>query len=75
MVLISVSGIDFDLQQPPSVDVVKIKIFDLFATKHWTIKYATERASTILKLDQIIMAKRPNGPKPKEDRAQSDDES
>lgn len=68
-------GFDIDSELPATVDVVKNKIFDLYSTKWWAIKYATETACTILKVDQIIMAKRAGGPKPRAGAANSDDES
>jgi len=39
-------------------------IFDLYATKFWGIKFATDAAITILRVDLIIMAKPAGGPKP-----------
>ncbi|XP_033219542.1 T-complex protein 1 subunit theta [Belonocnema kinseyi] len=47
------------------VDTVKAGIMDLFLTKQWALKYAVNAACTILKIDQIIMAKRAGGPKPR----------
>jgi T-complex protein 1 subunit theta len=67
-------GFDIDSETPATVDVTKTKVFDLFATKWWGLKYAVDAASTILKVDQIIMAKRAGGPKPRQ-AAGSDDES
>lgn len=45
-------------------DVAEAGILDLYLTKFWGLKYATNAVSTILKVDQIIMAKRVGGPKP-----------
>lgn len=45
-------------------DVAEAGILDLYITKFWGLKYATNAVSTILKVDQIIMAKRSGGPKP-----------
>lgn len=39
------------------------EILDLYITKYWALKYAVNAACTILKVDQIIMAKRAGGPK------------
>lgn len=44
-------------------DVAEAGILDLYITKFWGLKYATNAVSTILKVDQIIMAKRSGGPK------------
>merc|ERR1712018_874893 len=48
-----------------TVDAVEKQVFDLLMSKHWALKYATNAASTILRVDQIIMAKRAGGPKPR----------
>ena len=37
----------------------------MYLTKYWGLKYAINAACTILKVDQIIMAKRAGGPKPR----------
>lgn len=39
-------------------------VYDLLLTKAWAIRYATQAATTILRVDQIIMAKPAGGPKP-----------
>uniref|UniRef100_A0A336MKM4 T-complex protein 1 subunit theta n=1 Tax=Culicoides sonorensis TaxID=179676 RepID=A0A336MKM4_CULSO len=67
-------GFDLDSELPATIDVTKTKVFDLFATKYWALKYAATTACTILKVDQIIMAKRAGGPKPRGPQG-SDDES
>jgi len=46
-------------------DAVEKEVLDLLALKYWALKYATDAACTILRVDQIIMAKRAGGPKPK----------
>merc|ERR1712227_534589 len=46
-----------------TIDAVEKQVFDLLVAKHWGLKYATNAASTILRVDQIIMAKRAGGPK------------
>lgn len=68
-------GFDIDAEQPATIDVNSTKIYDLFQTKYWALKYAVGAACTILKVDQIIMAKRAGGPKPRAGGANSDDES
>lgn len=67
-------GFNIDAEQADVIDVTTTKIYDLYASKWWGLKYATSAASTILKVDQIIMAKRAGGPKARQP-AGSDDES
>ena len=56
------------------MDAVDAAIFDLFVSKYWGMKYATAAACTILRVDQIIMAKRAGGPKAREAGAQDQDD-
>lgn len=44
------------------VDTTEAGIFDLLSTKQSAIDFATDAATTILSIDQIIMAKRAGGP-------------
>lgn len=39
-------------------------ILDSYLVKHWGLRLATNAAVTILRVDQIIMAKPAGGPKP-----------
>ncbi|CAG5131274.1 unnamed protein product [Candidula unifasciata] len=55
------------------LDAAEAKIFDLYYTKHWALKFATSSACTVLKVDQIIMAKRAGGPKAKENKNWDED--
>lgn len=48
-----------------TINAVENQVFDLMVAKYWGLKYATEAAATILRVDQIIMAKRAGGPKPR----------
>merc|ERR1712038_1312950 len=56
-----------------TIDAVEHQIFDLLTAKHWGLKYATNAAATILRVDQIIMAKRAGGPKPRGNDGPMDD--
>ncbi|KAH8389029.1 hypothetical protein KR200_009783 [Drosophila serrata] len=67
-------GFDIEAEKVATIDTTKAKIFDLYQAKFWGLKYAVGAATTILKVDQIIMAKRAGGPKPRQ-AAGSDDES
>ncbi|XP_017105802.2 T-complex protein 1 subunit theta [Drosophila bipectinata] len=67
-------GFDIEPEKAATIDTTKAKLFDLYQAKFWGLKYAVGAATTILKVDQIIMAKRAGGPKPRQ-AAGSDDES
>lgn len=57
-------------------DALESEILDLLLSKHWAIKLATNCVTTILKVDQIIMAKPAGGPKPRQARpGDADDEA
>ena len=47
---------------------------DLMLAKKWALKYATNAACTVLRVDQIIMAKRAGGPKPRDTQGQDQDD-
>jgi T-complex protein 1 subunit theta len=55
-------------------DMKERGILDLYFCKMWGIEYATTAAKTILQVDQIIMAKRAGGPKPRDARGGDNDE-
>ncbi|CAG4930876.1 unnamed protein product [Colias eurytheme] len=67
-------GFDIDTESNGVCDATEKGVLDLYVLKYWGLKYAVGAATTILKVDQIIMAKRAGGPKPKAP-AGSDDES
>ena len=46
-----------------TINAADREIYDLLTLKHWAMRYATNAACTILRVDQIIMAKRAGGPK------------
>lgn len=68
------AGFDIEQELPATLDANAAKIFDLYVTKVWALKYAVGAASTILKVDQIIMAKRAGGPKPRQQQQDEDDD-
>ena len=47
------------------IDVAEAKILDLLNTKYWALRLATEAVLTILRVNQIIMAKTAGGPDPR----------
>jgi T-complex protein 1 subunit theta len=52
-----------DLEEGACKDVSETKVWDLFATKLFALKYASDAACTVLRVDQIIMAKPAGGPR------------
>jgi T-complex protein 1 subunit theta len=67
------AGVDIEAGVPAVKDAVEAKILDLYITKYWAIKFATAAACTVLRVDQIIMAKPAGGPKMKENKEWDDD--
>ncbi|PIC37556.1 hypothetical protein L5515_012802 [Caenorhabditis briggsae] len=64
-----------DVWKREVMDAVAHNIFDLYAGKRLAIKLATDAAATILKVDQIIMAKQATGgPKPRGPKQQDEDD-
>ncbi|XP_026101523.1 T-complex protein 1 subunit theta isoform X1 [Carassius auratus] len=57
------SGFDIEGEGPALKDVMEAGILDPYLVKHWGIKLATNAAITVLRVDQIIMAKPAGGPK------------
>ncbi|RUP45988.1 T-complex protein 1 theta subunit [Jimgerdemannia flammicorona] len=55
-------------------DAVKAGIYDVLTAKYWGIKYATDAALTILRVDQIIMSKPAGGPKPPKNQQNWDED-
>lgn len=53
-----------DIEAGTTSDMVAAGVLDAYSTKFWAIKFATEAAITVLKVDQIIMSKPAGGPKP-----------
>jgi T-complex protein 1 subunit theta len=58
------TGIDIENEdQTGTLDSTDEGILDLYITKSWAIKLATEAARTVLSVDQIIVARQAGGPK------------
>lgn len=58
------AGIDIEEDEPKALNAKDANLVDLYAGKHWGIKFATSAVCTILQVDQIICAKPAQGPKP-----------
>uniref|UniRef100_A0A452QGC8 T-complex protein 1 subunit theta n=1 Tax=Ursus americanus TaxID=9643 RepID=A0A452QGC8_URSAM len=63
------------LAEVPAVkDMLEAGILDTYLGKYWAIKLATNAAVTVLRVDQIIMAKPAGGPKPPSGKKDWDDD-
>eukprot|EP00057_Strongylocentrotus_purpuratus_P012920 XP_011667394.1 PREDICTED: T-complex protein 1 subunit theta [Strongylocentrotus purpuratus] len=60
------AGFDIEAEGAEVMDVVEAGIMDAYLTKSTAIKLATNAAITVLRVDQIIMAKQAGGPKPRQ---------
>lgn len=67
------AGFDNQAEEPAVTDVAAAGILDNFKTKYWGLRFATNAAATILRVDQIIMAKKAGGPKPPKQNYSDDD--
>ncbi|KAK9824017.1 hypothetical protein WJX72_006993 [[Myrmecia] bisecta] len=65
------AGLDVETGEPK--DLSEDGILDLFTTKWWAIKLAVDAVVTVLRVDQIIMAKQAGGPKPRDAGAADED--
>jgi len=59
-------GFDIEGEAGDVKDCAETGVYDLLLSKKWAIKYACNAACTVLRVDQIIMAKRAGGPKPRD---------
>ena len=66
------AGLDIETGQPADLKAEK-GLVDLYSAKWWAMKFAVDAAVTVLRVDQIIMAKQAGGPKPRSDGAMDDD--
>ncbi len=57
-------GFDIEAEGAEVKDMLEAGVLDAYLTKYWGIKLATNAAVTVLRVDQIIMAKQAGGPKP-----------
>ncbi|XP_033635398.1 T-complex protein 1 subunit theta-like [Asterias rubens] len=58
------TGFDIEAEGAGVKDMLEAGVIDAYLTKYWGIKLATNAAVTVLRVDQIIMAKQAGGPKP-----------
>lgn len=63
------ASLNLDVESCSIKNVAAGGIIDLLATKSWALRFAIDAVITILRIDQIIMAKPAGGPKPRAPRA------
>ncbi|KAF7087552.1 hypothetical protein CFC21_090732 [Triticum aestivum] len=56
--------VGIDLKEGACKDASIMKIWDLYITKSFALKYSADVVCTVLRVDQIIMAKPAGGPRP-----------
>ncbi|XP_045396468.1 T-complex protein 1 subunit theta isoform X1 [Lemur catta] len=66
-------GLDIEAEVPAVKDMLEAGILDTYLGKYWAIKLATNAAVTVLRVDQIIMAKLAGGPKTPKPQGNWDD--
>jgi len=66
-------GVDVESEDNGVIDVTSKGILDSYLAKYWAIKFATDAAVTVLRVDQIIMSKPAGGPKPRENKNWDED--
>ncbi|XP_068649743.1 T-complex protein 1 subunit theta-like [Aristolochia californica] len=57
------SRVGINLDEGICNDVATMNVWDLSVAKHFALKYAADAACTVLRVDQIIMAKQAGGPR------------
>ncbi|XP_069746143.1 T-complex protein 1 subunit theta isoform X2 [Narcine bancroftii] len=67
-------GFDIEAEGSGLKDMLEAGILDPYLVKYWGIKLATNSAVTVLRVDQIIMAKQAGGPKPPAQKKDWDDD-
>uniref|UniRef100_A0A7N6FAR2 T-complex protein 1 subunit theta n=1 Tax=Anabas testudineus TaxID=64144 RepID=A0A7N6FAR2_ANATE len=67
-------GFDIEGDGPAVKDMLEAGILEPYLVKYWGIKLATNAAITVLRVDQIIMAKPAGGPKPPQGKKDFDED-
>uniref|UniRef100_A0A2I2YVL1 T-complex protein 1 subunit theta n=1 Tax=Gorilla gorilla gorilla TaxID=9595 RepID=A0A2I2YVL1_GORGO len=67
-------GLDTEALVPAVTDMLEAGVLDTYLGKHWSIKLAANAAVTVLRVDQVIMAKPDGGRKPPSGKKDWDDD-
>ncbi len=68
----SAAGLDIETGEPR--ELAEDGVMDLYTAKWWALKLAVDAVTTVLRVDQIIMAKQAGGPKPRAGDGDPDDD-
>ncbi|MQL74728.1 hypothetical protein Taro_007127 [Colocasia esculenta] len=66
--------VGIDLEEGACKDASVMKVWDLYVAKFFALKYAADAACTVLRVDQIIMAKPAGGPARRDQPAGMDED-
>ena len=66
------AGLDVETGLPRDLGA-EVGIYDLYTAKWWALKLSVDAATTVLRIDQIIMAKAAGGPRPRGGGGMDDD--
>lgn len=67
-------GFDIEGEGAATLDALEAGILDSYLVKYWGLKFSSNAACTVLRVDQIIMAKQAGGPKPPKQNADWDED-
>lgn len=59
-------GVDVEGENGGTIDAVEHEILDLLAATRWALRYGTDAAISVLRVDSIIMSRAAGGPVPKQ---------
>ncbi|KAK9125580.1 hypothetical protein Scep_014426 [Stephania cephalantha] len=68
------SKVGINLEEGACKDASVLNVWDLYVTKFFALKYAADAACTVLRVDQIIMAKPAGGPRREQQPAGMDED-
>ncbi|KAM0793383.1 hypothetical protein ACM66B_000837 [Microbotryomycetes sp. NB124-2] len=57
-----VAGVDIEAENGGVIDASKAEIYDLLAATRWALRYGTDAAISVLRVDSIIMSRQAGGP-------------
>ncbi|BGP52746.1 hypothetical protein JCM8202_004379 [Rhodotorula sphaerocarpa] len=68
------SGVDIEAENGGVLNAKEAEIFDLLAATRWALRYGTDAAISVLRVDSIIMSRQAGGPAPPKQSANWDED-